>query len=281
VSNRALPSPGGTRGVAVRRLIAHDPSAGRRLRLILAAALRGGLKPTQEPARSACPTRLSGMSHDIGVACATTCTASNWNIDSMRTFALLLLISLANTQSASAQQIPPPGYGESDGAAPAGAFEAPAPQLPAPQDSGLHRFSFTFSPIHLLLPLVEVAGEFALGERAGLAAIFGVGKVQSFSAFEIGSSFRYYVIGDFDHGMQLGAEALYVLVDGSSGGTSAVGAGLAVGPFIGYKIIASVGFTFDAQLGFQYIAVRAESGSASAETSDVIPLLNLNIGWSF
>jgi hypothetical protein len=58
-----------------------------------------------------------------------------------------------------------------------------------------------------------------------------------------------------------------------------------VGPFVGYKVTADVGLTFDAQLGFQVIAVSAEAVSggqtASGEQSSVIPLLNLNVGWAF
>jgi hypothetical protein len=46
------------------------------------------------------------------------------------------------------------------------------------------------------------------------------------------------------------------------------------------------GFTFQPQLGFQYLVTSArvqdDSGnSASAEDSAVIVLLNLNLGWSF
>jgi hypothetical protein len=61
------------------------------------------------------------------------------------------------------------------------------------------------------------------------------------------------------------------------------GNGLAIGPFVGYKYTADIGFTFDAHLGAQYLAVAAESndGTQTAEDSDVIPLVNLNAGWSF
>jgi hypothetical protein len=60
----------------------------------------------------------------------------------------------------------------------------------------------------------------------------------------------------------------------------------AVGPLIGYKLITSAGFTFFVQGGFQYVFVHAEASddqgqSAQADASDFIPLLNLNVGWSF
>ena len=158
--------------------------------------------------------------------------------------------------------------------------------------------SVTFSPIHLIFPIVEVTGEFAVTPKIGVAGIVGGGTlklensrgetVERLRAWEVGAHFNYYVIGSFDHGMQLGVEALYLKVarpDNNSDQISASGEGLALGPYAGYKIIAGPGFTFEANLGFQYVAVRAqaENSTASATASDkrVIPLLNLNIGWSF
>lgn len=75
----------------------------------------------------------------------------------------------------------------------------------------------------------------------------------------------YYVLGDFEHGMQLGAEAIYLYLDGD--GTSSIqvsGAGFALGPFVGYKTATNIGFTFDAQLGVEYLVA---SGNASDGTN--------------
>ena len=59
----------------------------------------------------------------------------------------------------------------------------------------------------------------------------------------------------------------------------------AKGPDIGYKLITSGGFTFVVQGGIQYVAARAEAHdstrSEEESDSDWIPLLNLNLGWSF
>ena len=41
------------------------------------------------------------------------------------------------------------------------------------------------------------------------------------------------------------------------------------------------GFTFDAQLGFEHVSARASSGTSTAGDKTFIPLLNLNVGWSF
>ena len=54
-----------------------------------------------------------------------------------------------------------------------------------------------------------------------------------------------------------------------------------MGAFLGYKWIHSSGLTLDAQGGVEYLTAKAESSSATAEDSTVIPLLNLNAGWSF
>ena len=161
-----------------------------------------------------------------------------------------------------------------------------------------HRIAVTLSPLHLILPVVEVTAEYRMADRIGLAGIFGAGKVGTeqatpagtvehrFTAVEAGTQFRYYPIGNFVHGMQVGAELLYLYVGrGDSGTSSAFGEGLAVGPFAGYKIATNVGFTFDAQLGFEYVAAHAEAstpgGSTSAKAKTIIPLVNLNVGWSF
>ena len=90
---------------------------------------------------------------------------------------------------------------------------------------------------------------------------------------------RVYVIGDFRHGMQLGGEVLYLHLNDDR--LSATGEGLAVGPFLGYKIMIDAGFTFDAQLGFEHVSARANSGTSTANDKSIIPLLNLNVGWSF
>jgi hypothetical protein len=100
-------------------------------------------------------------------------------------------------------------------------------------------------------------------------------------ALELGAQACYYVLGDFRHGMQLGAELLYLHL--SDAHVSIDGEGVAVGPFVGYKFTADVGFTFDTQLGVEYVGARAMSSATggSASGSRYIPLLNINVGWSF
>jgi hypothetical protein len=163
------------------------------------------------------------------------------------------------------------------------------------KDEG-HTAYVSFSPIHLLLPLVELMGELRLHRHVGVAVIAGYGSVKPegsttrFSVLEVGGQLVGYPVGHFDHGMQLGVEVLYVGVSGSdrSGGERISGAaqGLAMGPLVGYKFASKVGFSLNVQGGVQYVALRANASStsgatASAEDSSVIPLLNFNLGWSF
>jgi hypothetical protein len=165
---------------------------------------------------------------------------------------------------------PPPGW-----------VPAPPPEPPHPR----RVFSLTISPIHLLLPVVELTGEARVHDQVGLAFIGGVGRYTdknlgvSASVYEAGGQLRFYVLGDFRHGMQVGAEALYLHL--SDPNLSATGEGLAAGPFLGYKVMTDAGFTFDTQLGFEHLFVRGASGSSTSSGETNIVLLNANIGWSF
>jgi hypothetical protein len=179
------------------------------------------------------------------------------------------------------RQYPPPGYPPPPTAyAPPGWAPAP-PKPPHPR----RVFSLTISPLHLILTVVELTGEARVHDKVGLAVIGGAGKFRdslvgvSATVIEAGAQVRYYVVGDFRHGMQLGAELLYLHLDFSD--SVATGEALAIGPFIGYKVIADAGFTFDVQLGFEHASVRDSSGSPSNRDLKYIPLLNLNIGRSF
>lgn len=158
----------------------------------------------------------------------------------------------------------------------------------------------SFSPLHLILPVVELTGEVRLARQIGVSVIGGYGSVKAtssiggdtprFTVWEVGGQFVGYPVGHFDHGMQLGLELLYagVSTDTKSGSVSVAGAanGLAVGPVVGYKFATKPGFTFNVQGGAEYVALRAQASAstgntASARDSAIIPVLNLNVGWSF
>ena len=160
--------------------------------------------------------------------------------------------------------------------------------------------SLTLSPVHLLFPIVEVTAEVRPVPHLGLALIGGVGqlgvetidpvtlekKTVRVGVQELGGQAVWYPLKPF-HSLQVGAEALYVHIstDELHEGISGIGDGLAIGPFVGYKVMSRGGFTFVPQLGAQYITARAkvedsEGNAVEDSESDWIVLLNLNLGWS-
>lgn len=148
-----------------------------------------------------------------------------------------------------------------------------------------HDVSLTFSPLHLFLPVVELTAEVRLPVDFSVAAIGAYGGHRGVTLWEAGAQARYYLLGGFEHGMPLGVEALYLGASDNRGGVDARVTGLAVGPFIGYKLATDHGFTLDLAGGVQYIALSgfATDGSSSASLTDntMIALINLNLGWSF
>jgi hypothetical protein len=155
--------------------------------------------------------------------------------------------------------------------------------------------SVTFSPLHLVLPVFEVTAEVRALDKLGIAAVLGGGRVSeeatatdpalSAPVVELGLQARYYLLGDFRHGLQLGAEAMYIHVSDDVETVSATVHGLSAGPFLGYKYTADVGFTFDGQVGFQRLGLSGEASDGTQvvteQQSDWSLLLNLNVGWSF
>ena len=146
--------------------------------------------------------------------------------------------------------------------------------------------SLSFSPVHLVFPIVEITGEYNVAPHAGIALIGGVGRVTSGSvsgtAIEVGGQFNYYFLRRFT-GLQAGIEAMYVKLADINVDSSVSSAGLSIGPYVGYKVAASFGLTFIAQLGVDFLAIKASSTMSTTTVSEkhVFPLLNLNLGWSF
>lgn len=169
-----------------------------------------------------------------------------------------------------------------------------------------HSVAVMISPFHLIFPVVEITAEVRLHERISVAGIGGIGSIDPyqfddttpppgvktgrFTVWEIGGQLVGYPIGHFDHGMQLGAEILYLGVFGSAeaatNSAAATGQGLSMGPFIGYKFTAPVGFSLALQAGAAYLTARADAKDASGRTaqatdSTIAPLVNINLGWAF
>jgi len=152
-----------------------------------------------------------------------------------------------------------------------------------------------------------------LGRNFGLAIAGGFGSIglrqldqrfpdETAKLFEVGGQLRVYPVGSFDHGLQLGFEAMYLhgSADGAgtiqvrdewgnktySGTFTARGSGYKLGPFIGYKLVLPVGLTFNAQVGVEYLSLHADASDSLGHTetgsnSGALPLADASAGWSF
>jgi len=165
-------------------------------------------------------------------------------------------------------------------ASPDSPFDADFESLDVDAEEVPHDLSLTFSPLHLLVPFLELTLEYRLADKFGIAAIAGGGARSSVVVGGIGARFNYYLFGDFGHGMQLGIETMFA-GGGTTDGPSALAGGLTFGSYLGYKFVADVGFTLDLGAGAEYRLILAESAGKSVEVNQVGLLLNLNAGWSF
>jgi hypothetical protein len=182
-------------------------------------------------------------------------------------------------------------------AAPPPPTVAQPPPPAAPRDVTL-----SFSPLHLFLPALELQAELRLGSFIGLTAFGGVGRVtvevpdsydpretddETLTLYEAGAVLSFYPLEPFES-LTLGAELDWVHLSSDDIGDEnirGVATGLSVGPVLGYKHISASGFTVVVQGGVARIAVHAEaSDEVDTEEDDDeqwVPILNLNLGWSF
>jgi hypothetical protein len=202
---------------------------------------------------------------------------------SLASLAVLLLgAHVAHAQAPGDTAPPPPVAPAAGGPMPVIAVVPPEAPPPRPLPS----VAITISPFHFFLPVIELTGELRIGRKLGIAVIAGAGKVTATDSnvtanvYEGGASVRYYVLGNFRHGMQIGGELLYVKATATDTSIDVRGKGFGISPFLGYKWTHHSGFTIDTQLGVTYIAVEAESSTQMKQESKVGPMLNLNVGWS-
>lgn len=124
------------------------------------------------------------------------------------------------------------------------------------------------SPLHLAIPMFEGMGEFRTGEAQSVAVIGGIGSDQGETLYEVGGQVRQYVIGDFDTGINLGAEA----TAGNANYQGFDDMRVSGGPFIGGKLTLAL-FSLDVQGGGQVVWRNNQLVLG--------PLVNLNAGVSF
>ena len=161
-----------------------------------------------------------------------------------------------------------------------GAREAHAQTWFEPEEP-LKTASITIDPTYLKLPMIHLTGELCAARKLGLAVILGGGEVTdedsniTFRAYEAGASVRYYAWGTFRQGFQIGVQLLYASVSSENTAFAATNEGIGISPFGGYKWTHRSGFTLESQGGFTYLA----TGDVR-DNRRLVPMVNLNIGWS-
>ncbi len=196
--------------------------------------------------------------------------------------------------------------------------EAAEPVTPAPpkrrsQSINEKKVTLTWSTFQSAGGFAEIGAEAKATRKVGLGGSLGFAflhglredfwntKDVNYLAVEVGFSPRYYVIGDFDHGVQLGLQAKVrlgfhdtFLIDRSS----QIPLSISAGPYVGYKYTAPFGLTIEFQVGIAgaagtgYSDLAAGFGLATPaklvsvsqnglNSTGYGALLNANIGWSF
>ena len=160
----------------------------------------------------------------------------------------------------------------------------------------MQKLSVTISPIHLAFPVAEITAEYALAPQFGIAGIGGFGSMSAkdyrgknvtYPVLELGGQASYYLFGSFRHGMQVGAELLWIKIfPPEDQGVTVDVNGIAFGPMVGYKWAARFGLTFMVQAGYEFLFAQAEAENTAGEQAESsaesgVPLVNLNAGWSF
>jgi hypothetical protein len=158
--------------------------------------------------------------------------------------------------------------------------------------------TLSLSPLHLFIPILEAQLELRVSDGLGLSVFGGGGRITMhstdgdelhFAAWEVGAQAAAYPFDVFK-GFELGVEALWLHVsledEIGDNRISGTGAGLSIGPFLGYKWIAAVGFSVFLQAGFSALVAQAQGKNdlgqrASVDENDLLLLLNFNLGWSF
>lgn len=144
----------------------------------------------------------------------------------------------------------------------------------------------TLSPAHLQLKVIEITAERNLGNKISASGIVGYGGSGGATIFEIGAQAAYVLFGDFDDCVKVGVEGVYIGGSAAAGSISSSVTGFQAGPFLGFKTAADFGLTFEFDLGVDhyFISGEAKVGTTSVNTvnqSKNIPLVNLQLGWSF
>ena len=130
--------------------------------------------------------------------------------------------------------------------------------------------------------MFEFTWEVLTKKGGGGALIAGIGEYKDVSIIEAGCQYNYYLLGDFQNGLQLGAEGMftYAWTDETYERSSASIGVISVGPYGGYKYATDEGLTFFIQ-GGKHFSMGGESIDPKETNLSLGLFINLNIGWSY
>ncbi len=156
-----------------------------------------------------------------------------------------------------------------------------------------HKVSFTVDGAALTADIVHLQGEFQISNSLSGGLVFGVGNVaghsdSSYSMLLVGAQVHYYALGDFNEGLQIGAQVLFSTTDFRAKNTLLYENGrvLSIIPYAGYKLATESGFTLNLQAGVGaatpvYIPASAVGSGKNTEYKwHVSPRIHFNVGWS-
>lgn len=147
--------------------------------------------------------------------------------------------------------------------------------------------------LSLLSDIVQLQGEFQISNNMSFGVLLGAGNVRgnsadsSHSLLLAGAQFNYYLLGDFEEGLQIGAQALYSSTNILAKKTFLYENGrvLSLTPYAGYKLVLASGLTMNAQVGIGastpvFIPTGPSSDQNTIYKWHVSTRMHLSIGWS-
>ena len=170
-------------------------------------------------------------------------------------------------------------------------------------DSGPRKLVISTSPGRAFMPVLELGAELNLNDQMGVAAIVAGGFFRELDTrtpegdferetrrcLQAAVQFRYYLFGDFDKGMIVGAEAFSSFVRRDvENSIRPYHEGVWAGPMVGYKYTFRSGLMLSAVFSLGVALYRPPGLSEDEVPGDVdvhnnwlMPWPNVNLGWAF
>ncbi len=123
--------------------------------------------------------------------------------------------------------------------------------------------------------------EFRLRPNLSVAALLSGYEQAPAVMVQKAAQANLYILGDFDHGLQLGSHLLFENGIDRAAHESSLISGLSMGIYGGYKAASHSGFTFTLQLGPMYTLPLATTEFKVRSGLRMLGVINIHLGWSF